>query len=134
MRKLVTQQTNPPLPPFTKGGHGGIIDTHCHLEMDEFNPDRDGVIERAKNAGIEAIITIGSDLEGCKGAIELSAKYDLVYAAIGIHPHDAKDFTVDIFNQLKAWIKNSNPPESPHTPLWKRGAEGDFKGGQGGII
>lgn len=89
--------------------------------MDEFNPDRDGVIERAKNAGIEAIITIGSDLEGCKGAIELSAKYDLVYAAIGIHPHDAKDFTVDIFNQLKAWIKNSNPPFLPFA-----------KGGQGG--
>jgi TatD DNase family protein len=110
-----------------------FIDTHCHLEMDEFNSDRDKVIERAKNAGIEAIVTIGSDLKGCKGAIELSAKYDLVYAAIGIHPHDAKDFTVDIFNQLKAWIKNSNPPESPLTPLWKRGAEGDFKGGQGGI-
>jgi TatD DNase family protein len=99
-----------------------FIDTHCHLEMDEFNSDRDKVIERAKNAGIEAIVTIGSDLKGCKGAIELSAKYDLVYAAIGIHPHDAKDFTVDIFNQLKAWIKNSNPPFPPFS-----------KGGQGGI-
>lgn len=89
--------------------------------MDEFSSDRDGVIERAKNAGIEAIITIGSDLEGCKGAIELSEKYDIVYAAIGIHPHDAKEFTEDIFNQLKAWIKNSNPPFPPFA-----------KGGQGG--
>jgi TatD DNase family protein len=103
MRKLVTQQTNPPLPPFTKGGHGGIIDTHCHLEMDEFNPDRDEVIERAKNAGIEAIVTIGSDLEGNIGGLDLSEKYDSVYAAVGIHPHDAKDFSDDIYLKLKEW-------------------------------
>jgi len=122
MRNPVTQQANPPLPTFTKGGYGGIIDTHCHLEMDEFSNDRDEVIERAKNAGIEAIITIGSDLEGCKGAIELSEKYDSVYATVGIHPHDAKDFTEDIYSQLKAWTKNSNPPLPPFT-----------KGGRGGI-
>jgi len=122
MRKPVTQQTNPLLPPFSKGEGRGIIDTHCHLEVDEFNNDRDEVIERAKNAGIEAIITIGSDLEGCKGAIELSEKYDSVYATVGIHPHDAKDFTEDIYSQLKAWTKNSNPPLPPFT-----------KGGRGGI-
>ncbi len=81
--------------------------------MDEFNSDRDEVIERAKNAGIEAMITIGSDLKGNKGALELSERYDSVYAAVGIHPHDAKDFTDDIFDQLQAWIKNSNSPLIP---------------------
>ena len=126
MRKLVTQQTNPPLPPFTKGGHGGIIDTHCHLEMDEFNPDRDKVIERAKNAGIEAMITIGSDLKGNKGALELSERYDSIYATVGFHPHDAKDFTDDMFEQLQAWIKNSNPLFS--SPLNK----GEYRGVKGG--
>jgi len=106
--------TNPPPPPFNsplskggyrgvKGGHEGIIDTHCHLEMDEFDSDREAVIQRAKDAGIEAIITIGSDLEGNKGAVKLSEKYDLIYAAVGIHPHDAKDFSEDIFNQIKKW-------------------------------
>jgi len=84
-----------------------LIDTHCHLEMDEFNPDREDVILRAKEAGIEAIITIGSDLEGNLRGLELSQKYDFIYSAVGIHPHDAKDFTEDIFNQIKAWIKNS---------------------------
>ncbi len=80
-----------------------FIDTHCHLEMDEFNLDRNEVIERAKNAGIEAVITIGSDLKGNKGALELSEKYDSVYAAVGFHPHDAKDFTEEIYRKLKEW-------------------------------
>ena len=120
--KLVTQQTNPPLPPFTKGGHEGIIDTHCHLEMDEFDTDREKVIKRAKDAGIESIITIGSDLEGSKGAVELSERFDFIYATVGFHPHDAKDFTDDTLDQLKSWVKNSNPPLPPFT-----------KGGRGGI-
>lgn len=80
-----------------------LIDTHCHLEMDEFNKDREEVIRRAKDAGIEAIITIGSDLEGNMGGLELSEKYDFIYATVGIHPHDAKDFSEDIFKKLKEW-------------------------------
>jgi TatD DNase family protein len=81
-----------------------LIDTHCHLEMDEFSPDRDEVIKRAKDAGIEAIITIGSDLKGNIGGLELSKKYDSIYSSVGFHPHDAKDFTEDIFNQIKIWV------------------------------
>src|SRR4030043_146177 len=81
-----------------------LIDTHCHLEMDEFSPDRDEVIKRAKDAGIEAIITIGSDLKGNIGGLELSNKYDSIYSSLGFHPHDAKDFTEDIFNQIKIWV------------------------------
>jgi TatD DNase family protein len=82
-----------------------LIDTHCHLEMDEFSPDRDEVIKRAKDAGIEAIITIASDLKGNIGGLELSKKYDFIYSSVGFHPHDAKDFTEDIFNQIKIWVK-----------------------------
>jgi TatD DNase family protein len=95
-----------------------MIDTHCHLEMDNFNPDREEVIKRAKEAGIEAIITIGSDLEGNVGGLELSGKYDFIYSSVGIHPHDAKDFTDEIFNQIKTWTVPL------HHPL--------DKGGQGG--
>ncbi len=71
--------------------------------MDEFNPDRDEVIERAKNAGIEVIITIGSDLGSNIGGIGLSERYDSVYATVGIHPHDAKDFSDDIYHKLREW-------------------------------
>ena len=82
-----------------------MIDTHCHLEMDAFDDDREDVIKRAREAGLEAIITIGSDFEGCKGAVELANKYDFIYATVGIHPHDAKDFTDEIFNQIKEWAR-----------------------------
>ncbi|MDI6745207.1 MAG: YchF/TatD family DNA exonuclease [Thermodesulfovibrionales bacterium] len=97
-----------------------FIDTHCHLEMTEFDEDRDKVIQRARGAGIEAVITVGSDMKGNIGSLRLSEKYDFIYAAVGIHPHDAKDFTEEIYNQLKEW--GTNPPSPPFT-----------KGGQGGI-
>jgi len=84
--------------------HFSLIDTHCHLEMDDFDPDRDEVIKRAKDAGIEAIITIGSDVESNIQALELSEKYDFVYSSIAIHPHDAEDFSEDIYLKLKEWI------------------------------
>jgi len=89
-----------------------LIDTHCHLEMDAFDPDREEVIKRAHDAGIGAIITIGSDLAGNRGGLELSQKYDFIFASVGFHPHDAKDFTEEIFNQIKEWatqFKIQNP-------------------------
>ncbi len=89
-----------------------MIDTHCHLEMDAFDNDRENVIKRAREAGLEAVITIGSDFEGCKGAVELANKYDFIYASVGIHPHDAKDFTEEIFNQIKEWTTPLHPPLS----------------------
>ena len=84
-----------------------MIDTHCHLEMPQFKDDFQAVLNRAKEAGIEALITIGSDFEGCKGAVEISKKYDFVYAAVGIHPHDAKDLSEEIFRQIRSWISES---------------------------
>lgn len=84
-----------------------MIDTHCHLEMSQFNDDLPDVLKRAKEAGIEALITIGSDFDGCKGAVGLSKRYDFVYASVGIHPHDAKDLSEEIFAQIKSWVSES---------------------------
>jgi TatD DNase family protein len=82
-----------------------MIDTHCHLEMEEFREDLEAVLERARNSGLEAVITIGSDEAGCAGAVELSGRYDFVYAAVGLHPHDAKDFSARLFDRIKAWVE-----------------------------
>ena len=87
-----------------------MIDTHCHLEMEQFKDDCGEVIARAKEAGIEALITIGSDLEGCKGAIALSRKHDFIYAAVGIHPHDAKDYSEEAAGLFRSWIRESREP------------------------
>ncbi|NOZ25485.1 MAG: YchF/TatD family DNA exonuclease [Nitrospirae bacterium] len=82
-----------------------LIDTHCHLEMSAFDPDRDGVMERARNAGIAAIVTVGSDLEGSEKAVMLAGKYDFVYASVGIHPHDARDYAPEAAERIRIWSR-----------------------------
>ncbi len=74
-----------------------LIDTHCHLTMPDFDADRSDVIQRAIDAGISHMITVGTDIEDSKRAIALAEGYEFIYAAVGIHPHDARDIT-DIEN------------------------------------
>lgn len=69
--------------------------------MRHFDNDREEVIKRAKDAGFEALITVGSDFNGTKQAVELAEKHDFIFASVGIHPHDAKDFTEEIYSDLR---------------------------------
>lgn len=69
-----------------------LIDTHCHLDFPEFDRDRDEVIKRAKLAGVDYIVNIGSSLQGSRRSLELSERYESVYATVGIHPHEADRF------------------------------------------
>lgn len=85
-----------------------MIDTHCHLDM--YDEDREAVIRRARDAGLEALLTIGSDFNSNISNIAIAEKYDFVYVSAGIHPHDSKDFTEEIYNQLKAWTLPLPPP------------------------
>jgi TatD DNase family protein len=71
--------------------------------MKQFDNDRDQMLLRARDAGLEALITIGSDFQSNVEALDLSHSHDFIYASVGIHPHDAKDFTDDIYDQLKKW-------------------------------
>ena len=64
-----------------------LIDTHAHLDFNNFDNDRDEVISRAKKAGVSFIINPGCDLATSKKAIELSETYKSVFAAVGIHPN-----------------------------------------------
>lgn len=66
-----------------------LIDSHTHLDMKPFNKDREPVIQRAREAGLAAMIDVGIDLESSRAAIGLAEKYDDVYAAVGFHPHNA---------------------------------------------
>ncbi len=83
-----------------------FIDTHCHLEMKQYDEDREEMIFRAGEAGLEALITIGSDYRSNPAALDLAHTYGCIYASVGIHPHDAKDFTGDIYTQLKEWTQD----------------------------
>ena len=65
-----------------------LIDAHTHLDMKEFDPDRDEVIERARSAGLVAIVTVGVDPESCRAALKLAVEHDFIYCSLGMHPHD----------------------------------------------
>jgi TatD DNase family protein len=65
-----------------------IIDTHAHLDGEEFDADRDAVIARAVEAGVTRIITCGTAVNSSEKTIALAEKYPQVYAAVGIHPQE----------------------------------------------
>ncbi|MFC2032328.1 TatD family hydrolase [Chloroflexota bacterium] len=65
-----------------------IVDTHAHLDMSQFNKDRVEVIARAVDSGVSTIVSVGSNFESSRKAIELAEKHSQVFAAVGFHPHD----------------------------------------------
>ncbi len=78
-----------------------LIDTHAHLEMRAFDEDRDAVVRRAGEAGIDVIVTVGTNLQDCRKAITIAGRYDSVYAAIGIHPHDVKGIDGETYHLIR---------------------------------
>lgn len=66
-----------------------LIDTHCHLTVPQFEHDLEGVLERARQAGVEAMVTIGIDLAHSRAAVALAEQHPQVYATVGVHPNDA---------------------------------------------
>jgi len=83
-----------------------LIDTHAHLEMREFNDDREDVIKRARDAGVEYIITIGTTIESSRDAVLLADKYDFIYAAVGIHPHEVKDILHPAYDIIRHFAQH----------------------------
>ncbi|MDP3790846.1 MAG: YchF/TatD family DNA exonuclease [Candidatus Omnitrophota bacterium] len=83
-----------------------LIDTHCHLDFKDFDADRGAVLDRAVKAAVARIINVGSSIEGSRRCVELADKYDIVYASVGVHPHDASKVTDKVVDDIKALAKN----------------------------
>lgn len=66
-----------------------LIDTHAHLDFDQFAGEEAAVLERAAAAGVGRIINVGTDLARSRKSLDLARKFPNVWAAVGIHPHDA---------------------------------------------
>ncbi len=77
-----------------------LVDTHCHLDLNNFDKDRDQVIARAREAGVERLLNPGINLESSINAVNLSKKYSEVYAAVGVHPNDGLSWKSDSVSQL----------------------------------
>ena len=83
-----------------------LIDTHAHLEMPQFDGDRDEVIKRTVESGISLIIDVGSDLSGSRTALELARRYDFIYASAGIHPHEVKGVTIETYKEVRKLLSD----------------------------
>ena len=70
-----------------------LIDSHCHIDGEQFDADRDEVVQRAKDAGVVAMLNVGTGdphSDDFRRAVAVAERYDNVYASVGVHPHDAK--------------------------------------------
>ncbi|MDW7643520.1 MAG: YchF/TatD family DNA exonuclease [Desulfuromonadales bacterium] len=85
-----------------------LIDTHAHLDNGQFADDREEVISRARQEGIRYILTVGCDLESSRQNLEIAEKHPFIYAAVGIHPHDAAQLDEKALAQLRTWVMEKN--------------------------
>ncbi|WP_182187812.1 TatD family hydrolase [Pectinatus frisingensis] len=72
-----------------------LIDTHAHLDDNQYDQDRTEVINRAADEGVNLIINMGADMDSSHKAVQLAAQYDAIYAAVGVHPEEADGMTCD---------------------------------------
>lgn len=82
-----------------------LVDTHCHINNEKFNDDIEIVIERIKEK-LEFCVNIGYDLKSSEESLELSQKYEFIYATIGVHPTDIGMYSDDLEKKLKEMAKN----------------------------
>ena len=83
-----------------------MVDTHAHLTFPDFQADLSETIARAKTAGVDKIINIGTDEEHTAKAIELTEKYDGLYAVVGLHPHEAERFSDGLLKKMEEFTKH----------------------------
>ncbi len=83
-----------------------FVDTHAHIFLPNFQDDIDAVISNAKDNGVDFIIVPATDIETSKQVIELTKKYEMVYGAVGVHPHDTSDWNSDWINEIEQLASN----------------------------
>ena len=82
------------------------IDTHCHIYLEHFDEDRDDMIQRAIDNGIERMICIGVDLPSSERCLDIAEKYPQIFATAGIHPHEAKNAPPNYLYELEEFYQH----------------------------
>src|SRR5687768_16756333 len=88
-----------------------FVDSHAHIDGEEYDLDRDEVVERARDAGVTAILTVGTGdphSGSLERAVEVAEKYDGIYAAVGVHPHDARLFDDAAQDRIRRIVEQSS--------------------------
>lgn len=84
-----------------------LVDSHAHLEMGDFDRDRERVIARAQQAGVGQIITVATNIPDIYKALEIAQENDSIFVAIGIHPHEAKEIKEGDYEKLRQLAKEN---------------------------
>ena len=82
-----------------------IIDTHAHYDDEAFAKDREVVLQKLKQSGIDLVINVGASMETSKNTVELCERYDFVYGAVGVHPNETAELTEESIEQIKEYTK-----------------------------
>ena len=80
-----------------------LIDTHAHIDGEEYDADRDEVVARAAAAGVGRIVNMGDTMESSARGAALTGKYEAVYAGVGLHPEEAYPMTAADDDRLAGW-------------------------------
>ena len=78
-----------------------LFDSHAHLNDERFDEDRGELISSLNEKGVDLVVNPGACMKTSAESVELANKYDFIYAAVGVHPHDVKDLTEDDIQELK---------------------------------
>ena len=81
-----------------------LFDTHCHIDEERFDEDRDQVLQRMRESGVGGCVCVGSDMETSRRSMTFAEATSGVYAAVGIHPHEAKFFKPEDLAILADWF------------------------------
>lgn len=81
-----------------------FVDTHCHLNFDSFRDNIHQVVDRALKAGVNRIVVPGLDLKTSERAVELSQKFDCIYAAVGVHPGEVESYNKEELKQFEKLV------------------------------
>ncbi len=83
-----------------------LVDSHAHIQLEQFKNDRNSVIARARSVGVGCIIVVGFDLKSSESAVMLAEQHDFIYATVGMHPHDAKLLNLEVLDAFRKLVEH----------------------------
>ncbi len=78
-----------------------LFDSHCHLDDTSYDRDREAVLNRARDAGVDAMLVVGIDIPRSRKALSLAEAHGEIFASVGVHPHDAAGCSETVLNELR---------------------------------
>lgn len=85
-----------------------LFDSHAHINDEQFDEDREELLKKVKESGVDLLVNPGADMPSSKAAVNLANEVDFVYAAVGVHPHDVEDMTEEDIEELRQMVINND--------------------------